>query len=112
MNMIGDMNKFTQYEVAQSIPIAAANEGGGAVGIGAGLGAGMAIGQTMAEAVQELGRRAQAPQRAAAAAALPAAGGAGKRSHKILLGVRQADSSRQQVLPGMRQAPSLISGDL
>ena len=36
MNMIGDMNKFTQYEVAQSIPIAAANEGGGGVGIGAG----------------------------------------------------------------------------
>jgi membrane protease subunit (stomatin/prohibitin family) len=62
MNVIGDMGKFTQYEVAQSIPIAAANEGGGAVGIGAGLGAGMAIGQTMAEAVKN--------------AAAPAGGGA------------------------------------
>ena len=47
MGVIGDMGKFTQYEAAQSIPIAAANEGG-AAGIGAGLGAGMTIGQTMA----------------------------------------------------------------
>ena len=61
MNMIGDMNKFTQYEVAQSIPIAAANEGGGAVGIGAGLGAGMAIGQTMANAVQNAAAAQQQP---------------------------------------------------
>ena len=41
------MSRFTQYQTAQSIPIAAANEGGGA-GVGAGLGAGLAIGQTMA----------------------------------------------------------------
>jgi membrane protease subunit (stomatin/prohibitin family) len=52
MNMVGDMGKFTQYEVAQSIPIAAGNEGGGGVGVGAGLGAGMAIGQTMMEAIK------------------------------------------------------------
>ena len=30
MNMIGDMNRFTQFQVANSMPIAAANEGGGA----------------------------------------------------------------------------------
>jgi membrane protease subunit (stomatin/prohibitin family) len=64
MNVIGDMGKFTQYEVAQSIPIAAANEGGGGVGVGAGLGAGMAIGQTMMEAVKN-----------STAAARPASGG-------------------------------------
>ncbi len=29
MNMLGDMNKYTQFQVAQSLPIAAANEGGG-----------------------------------------------------------------------------------
>ena len=40
MNMIGDMNRYTQFQVAQSMPIAAANEGGGAAGIGAGLGGG------------------------------------------------------------------------
>jgi membrane protease subunit (stomatin/prohibitin family) len=47
MGLIGDMGRYTQYQTAQSIPIAAANEGGGA-GIGVGLGAGLSIGQTMA----------------------------------------------------------------
>src|SRR5579871_1894313 len=48
MNMIGDMNRFTQFQVANSMPIAAANEGGGGVaGIGVGLGAGMTMAQQM-----------------------------------------------------------------
>src|SRR3984885_11863074 len=48
MNMIGDMGRFTQFQVANSMPIAAANEGGGGVaGIGVGLGAGMAMAQQM-----------------------------------------------------------------
>jgi membrane protease subunit (stomatin/prohibitin family) len=53
MNMLGDMGKFTQYQVAQAIPIAAANEGGGTVGVGAGLGAGVAMGQAMMDAVKK-----------------------------------------------------------
>ena len=53
MNVLGDMGRYTQYQVAQSIPIAAANEGGGAVGIGAGLGAGVAIGQSMMDAIKQ-----------------------------------------------------------
>ncbi len=53
MNVLGDMGKFTQYQVAQAIPVAAANEGGGAVGIGAGLGAGVAMGQAMMDAVKQ-----------------------------------------------------------
>jgi membrane protease subunit (stomatin/prohibitin family) len=52
MNMVGDMGRYTQYQVAQSIPIAAGNEGGGGVGVGAGLGAGVAMGQAMMEAVK------------------------------------------------------------
>jgi membrane protease subunit (stomatin/prohibitin family) len=53
MNMIGDMSKYTQFQVAQSMPIAAANEGGGgAAGIGVGLGAGLAMGQTMMNAMR------------------------------------------------------------
>lgn len=47
MNMIGDLNRYTQFQVAQSIPIAAANEGGGGAGLGAGLGVGMGMAQTM-----------------------------------------------------------------
>jgi membrane protease subunit (stomatin/prohibitin family) len=53
MNMVGDMGKYTQYQVAQSIPIAAANEGGGGVGVGAGLGAGVAMGQAMMDAMKK-----------------------------------------------------------
>jgi membrane protease subunit (stomatin/prohibitin family) len=41
MNMVGNMNRYTQFQVAQSMPIAAANEGGGIAGVGAGLGAGL-----------------------------------------------------------------------
>src|SRR5262249_37501301 len=53
MNMIGDMGRYTQYQVANSMPIAAANEGGGGVaGIGVGLGAGVAFGQQMMNAMQ------------------------------------------------------------
>src|ERR1700691_3063861 len=81
MNVIGDMGKFTQYEVAQSIPIAAANEGGGAVGIGAGLGAGMGLGQTMANAVQNAAAAQQQP--APPQQPPPATGGAGSATTKF-----------------------------
>ena len=53
MTMVGDMGKYTQFQVANSIPIAAANEGGGGVaGIGVGLGAGLAMGQTVMNAMK------------------------------------------------------------
>ena len=51
MNMVGDMRQYTQFQAAQAIPIAAANEGGGGAGLGAGLGAGMALGQAMTNAI-------------------------------------------------------------
>ena len=47
INMIGDLGRFTQFQVARSIPIAAANEGGSAAGVGVGLGAGAAMAQQM-----------------------------------------------------------------
>lgn len=47
MNMVGDLGKYTQYQTANAIPVAAANEGGVA-GAGVGLGAGIAMGQAMA----------------------------------------------------------------
>jgi membrane protease subunit (stomatin/prohibitin family) len=52
MNMVGDMSRYTQFQVAQSLPIAAANEGGGAAGVGVGLGAGLAMAQQMTEAMR------------------------------------------------------------
>ena len=47
MGMVGDLSKYTQFQVAESIPLAAKNEGGLA-GTGASLAAGMAMGQAMA----------------------------------------------------------------
>jgi len=61
MNMVGDMNRYTQFQVAQSMPIAAANEGGGIAGVGAGLGAGIGIANTMMGAMQRAAGSAQPP---------------------------------------------------
>ncbi len=75
MNMIGDMGRFTQYQVANSIPLAAANEGGMAgmgVGMGAGIGMGQVMGQSMAQAMQP-GAAPQAPAPGATPVATPAA---------------------------------------
>jgi membrane protease subunit (stomatin/prohibitin family) len=51
MNMVGDIGRYAQFEAAQAIPIAAANEGG-AAGVGVGLGAGLTMAQTMMNAVK------------------------------------------------------------
>jgi membrane protease subunit (stomatin/prohibitin family) len=76
MNMIGDMNRYTQFQVAQSMPIAAGNEGGGAAGIGVGLGAGMAMAQSMVNAMRPGGGGGPEPA-APGAPAAPSAGGGG-----------------------------------
>jgi len=49
MKMVGDLRQYAQFQAAESLPIAAANEGGMA-GVGAGLGAGVGIGQAFASA--------------------------------------------------------------
>ena len=61
MGMVGDLGKYTQFQVAQSVPLAAQNEGGLA-GVGAGLAAGVGMGQVMMDAL----RPAQTPAAAAA----------------------------------------------
>ena len=68
MNMIGDMGKYTQFQVAQSLPVAAANEGGTA-GIGVGLGAGLTMAQSMINALK--------PGEAPPSGPAPATGGGG-----------------------------------
>lgn len=70
MGMMGDMNKFTQYQTATAIPLAAQNEGGLA-GMGAGLGAGLQIGQVMAGSMAGAMMQPQ-PMVAAPVAAAPA----------------------------------------
>jgi membrane protease subunit (stomatin/prohibitin family) len=67
MGMIGDMQRYTQFQVANSIPAAAANPGGLA-GIGAGLATGVAMGQAMTQAIGQAIQPAGAPPAAAAPA--------------------------------------------
>ncbi|WP_107688808.1 SPFH domain-containing protein [Neisseria wadsworthii] len=76
MGIIGDLGKYTQYQTAEAIPMAAQNEGGLA-GIGAGLGVGAGVGQAMAGAMagmmQPQQAAAQQPQTAAPQAEDPQA---------------------------------------
>jgi len=51
MNMVGDLGRFTQFEAAESLDIAAANPGG-AAGMGMGLGAGAAVAQTLSASLR------------------------------------------------------------
>ena len=79
MNMVGDLGRFTQYQVANSLPIAAANEGGPAgagVGAGVGIGAGLAAGQVMAQQIVGALRTPQAT--AVTSPPAPATGAAAK----------------------------------
>jgi membrane protease subunit (stomatin/prohibitin family) len=50
MGVIGDVNRYTQFQAADAMRDAAQNPGGGA-GLGAGLGAGFAVGNAMAGAL-------------------------------------------------------------
>ncbi len=75
MNMIGDMRQYTQFQAAQSIPIAAANAGGVA-GLGVGLGAGMGMGNAMADAMRGMSGGGNAAPSGGGAAAAPPPGDA------------------------------------
>jgi membrane protease subunit (stomatin/prohibitin family) len=67
MRLVGDMQKYTQFQAAESLPVAAANAGG-AAGAGVGIGAGLGMGQMMAQSIASAAG-GQAPGAAAAPAA-------------------------------------------
>jgi membrane protease subunit (stomatin/prohibitin family) len=52
VNIAGDLGRFTQFQAANSLPVAAANQGGGAAGAGVGLGAGLLMAQQMLGALK------------------------------------------------------------
>jgi membrane protease subunit (stomatin/prohibitin family) len=68
MNMVGDMNRFTQFAAAEGLDIAAANTGGGA-GMGMGLGVGAAVAQVLSASLKPAAAAPVAP-----AAQAPSAG--------------------------------------
>jgi membrane protease subunit (stomatin/prohibitin family) len=103
MGMMGDLNKYTQYQVAESIPLAAQNEGGLA-GIGAGLAAGVGVGQMMTGAIAGA-MAGQAPQQPAPVAATPAADDPAARLTKLkalldqgLITQADYDSTKAEIL--------------
>src|SRR5690348_1050581 len=68
MNIVGNLRDYTQFQTAQSMPIAAGNSGG-AAGTGAGLGAGLAMGKAMADAINSPAATPPVPNGNAAPAA-------------------------------------------
>ena len=66
VNMMGGIQGYTQYQVANAIPLAAQNEGGLA-GLGAGVGVGFGVGQQVAASMAQSLNPQAAPAAAAAA---------------------------------------------
>ena len=119
MNMVGDMGRYTQFQVAQSIPMAAANEGGLA-GAGAGSAAGFGMAQAMTNAMRP--PEPSAPQGANQPLPMPPVNPerivgwqpehgrtseSGRcrsyRRSQILHELRQADPEASPLLPGVRR---------
>jgi membrane protease subunit (stomatin/prohibitin family) len=71
MGIVGDLSRYTEFQVGQSIPTAAAS--GGAAGAGVGVGAGIAMGQAMGRAIGQAAGPAQSsvPSSPASASAPP-----------------------------------------
>ncbi|HEY5995113.1 MAG TPA: SPFH domain-containing protein [Gallionellaceae bacterium] len=65
MRLVGDLQKYTQFQTADSIAAAAANQSG-AAGAGVGIGAGIGMGQMMAQAMTGATAPAGAPAAPAA----------------------------------------------
>ena len=101
MNMIGDMNKYTQYQTANAIPIAAANEGGGLAAMGANLAVGVGIGNQMASSM--VGAMNQQPQPPA-----PGSGGMGAAPAPAPEGGGGGGSSVDDVMATLEKLHGLV----
>jgi len=131
MNMLGNMQQYTQFQAAQSLPIAAANEGGGFAAIGAGLAAGVGMGGVMMNAMSPaLARRAnrlrrlrrlrrprprlrrlRRPSRVGSGGTGGSGSGRGGRcgrGDEVLLQLRPEDSARGQILRRMRTSQPAV----
>ena len=96
MGMVGDLSQYTKFQVAQSIPLAAANEGGIA-GAGAGLGAGLAMAGAFREAMQPPAAGGQGQGGGSSGSAAPDAAAAGET--KFCLECGKAIAKRAKFCP-------------
>ena len=101
MNMLGDMGRYTQFQAAQALPIAAANPGGVA-GMGVGFGAGMAMGQQMINALNS--PNAAAPSAPSTPSSSPASSGPAAVRRATKSSARIADSRLAEALSSVRSA--------
>jgi membrane protease subunit (stomatin/prohibitin family) len=107
MGAVGDLTKYTQFQVAESIRAAAENPSGGAAAAGIGLGAGLGMAQAVQQSlgVNQVGRGDSGP---------PPVPGAGMAApfHVAVDGRPSAplglDALRQQVTSGAVTRESLI----
>ena len=101
MGVVGDLNKYTQYQAAEALR-EGANTPGSTAGAGIGMGAGMAMGQMMAQAMQAQPTAATPAAAASPAAFCPSCGQKLPPGAKFCpgCGQKQADSS---VCPGCGQ---------
>ena len=72
MGVVGDLNKYTQYQAAEAMR-ESANQQGSVAGVGVGMGAGVAMGQIFSQSINQ--PAAQQPAAPAAPAAQPAPAG-------------------------------------
>ncbi|SOD02205.1 Membrane protease subunit, stomatin/prohibitin family, contains C-terminal Zn-ribbon domain [bacterium JGI 053] len=106
MGVIGDLGRYTQFQAAESIPIAAANPGGPA-GAGMGMGMGWAMGQQMAG---QMGQAMSGGQGAPAGGPPPLPGQA---SYFVAVGGQQSgphpmDDLRQRAASGAITPETLV----
>ena len=104
MGVIGDLGAYTQFQTAESIPLAAQNPGGTA-GAGMGMGMGFAMAQQMANA---MGQGAAQPQAAPGPPPLPQ-----QSSYFVALNGQQSgphavDALRQQAGSGALTRETLV----
>ena len=74
MGVVGDLNKYTQFQAAEAMREAANNPNGGMAGMGVGMGAGAAMGQMFTQSMNAATGAAPAAAPAGATAACTACG--------------------------------------
>jgi membrane protease subunit (stomatin/prohibitin family) len=113
MGVIGDVNRYTQFQAADAMRAAAENPSGGA-GTGAGLGAGFAIGNAMAGAMSnafnQQGGQQQQGSSSAASAKCPKCGAANNPSSKFCNECGAQMQVQQQTVPCVKCGAQLQEG--
>ncbi len=102
MGILGDVNRYTQFQAADALRDAA-NQPGGIAGMGVALGAGLTVGQTFGNAMAPSAGGA-VPQPPGAAAPPPPPGG--QSFHYAANGQNQGQLSVNQIAAQIRNAPA------